>query len=322
MSVTGRRRAFLSPRARHAALAIPDRRRLRRRQFGRGEAARVHPGAFPAKARRSRRIRLIALARTPRLLGIVAISRVGFEPYQRVPAPFSILSIGWRTPLGARSAVRAAASVPRDWTGWSDGRRRRRRPPRPGGANCARSSCASMNFCWVSTSILPGTDSGFFQSKPMRFISLISPERAVVQSEPLQDELPDFGGRHRQRLASPRRAIHRSGGATAHTTPPLQMEQDERLRHHSPGRCLEPAADGRSRRCRTHRRPRRRTSACSSSSTAFALRAMRCSSSPSLAILTRSARSAALRKLRFIFTRRLRIDPADSVKRFSMSEKV
>src|SRR5271165_2141291 len=38
---------------------------------------------------------------------------------------------------------------------------------------------------------------------------------------------------------------------------------------------------------------------------AFARRAMRFSSSPSLAIFTKSARSAALRKLRFVFTRRL-----------------
>jgi hypothetical protein len=38
---------------------------------------------------------------------------------------------------------------------------------------------------------------------------------------------------------------------------------------------------------------------------AFARRAMRCSSSPSLAIFTRSARSAGLRKLRSVFTRSL-----------------
>src|SRR5271157_6411737 len=33
-----------------------------------------------------------------------------------------------------------------------------------------------MNFCWTAASILLGTGSGFFQSKPMRFISLISPD--------------------------------------------------------------------------------------------------------------------------------------------------
>src|SRR5271166_4659247 len=42
---------------------------------------------------------------------------------------------------------------------------------------------------------------------------------------------------------------------------------------------------------------------------AFARRTMRCSSSPSLTIFTRSARSAALRKLRFVFTRRLESIP-------------
>src|SRR5208282_1568015 len=42
---------------------------------------------------------------------------------------------------------------------------------------------------------------------------------------------------------------------------------------------------------------------------AFARRAMRCSSSPSLVIATRSARSAALRKLRLVFTRRLESIP-------------
>ena len=36
---------------------------------------------------------------------------------------------------------------------------------------------------------------------------------------------------------------------------------------------------------------------------------MRCSSSPSLTIFTRSARSAALRKLRFVFTRQLKSFP-------------
>src|SRR5208337_3369267 len=33
-----------------------------------------------------------------------------------------------------------------------------------------------MNFCWTAASILLGTGSGFFQSNPMRFISLISPD--------------------------------------------------------------------------------------------------------------------------------------------------
>src|SRR5271165_5913462 len=42
---------------------------------------------------------------------------------------------------------------------------------------------------------------------------------------------------------------------------------------------------------------------------AFARRTMRCSSSPSLTIFTRSARSAALRKLRFVFTRRVESIP-------------
>src|SRR5271166_6435259 len=42
---------------------------------------------------------------------------------------------------------------------------------------------------------------------------------------------------------------------------------------------------------------------------AFARRAMRCSSSPSLVIATRSARSAALRKLRLGFTRRMESIP-------------
>ncbi len=50
---------------------------------------------------------------------------------------------------------------------------------------------------------------------------------------------------------------------------------------------------------------------------AFARRTMRCSSSPSLTIFTRSARSAALRKLQFVFTRRLESIPLNSVKRFS-----
>src|SRR5271165_5374430 len=43
----------------------------------------------------------------------------------------------------------------------------------------------------------------------------------------------------------------------------------------------------------------------SSRISAFARRAMRCSSSPSLAIFTRSARSAGSRKFRFAFIRRL-----------------
>src|SRR5208283_5034108 len=47
----------------------------------------------------------------------------------------------------------------------------------------------------------------------------------------------------------------------------------------------------------------------SSSRMAFARREMRFSSSPSLAIATRSARSAALRKLRFAFTRRVESIP-------------
>src|SRR5208283_1347103 len=47
----------------------------------------------------------------------------------------------------------------------------------------------------------------------------------------------------------------------------------------------------------------------SSSRTAFARRETRFSSSPSLAIATRSTRSAALRKLRFVFTRRLESIP-------------
>src|SRR5208282_3286791 len=47
----------------------------------------------------------------------------------------------------------------------------------------------------------------------------------------------------------------------------------------------------------------------SSSRTAFARRQTRFSSSPSLAIATRSTRSAALRKLRFVFTRRLESIP-------------
>src|SRR5271165_2947933 len=42
---------------------------------------------------------------------------------------------------------------------------------------------------------------------------------------------------------------------------------------------------------------------------AFARRAMRCSSSPSLVIATRSARSAVLRKLRLGFTRRMESIP-------------
>src|SRR5208337_2572108 len=42
---------------------------------------------------------------------------------------------------------------------------------------------------------------------------------------------------------------------------------------------------------------------------AFARRTMRCSSSPSLTIFTRSARSTALRKLRFVFTRRVESIP-------------
>src|SRR5208282_2076635 len=46
-----------------------------------------------------------------------------------------------------------------------------------------------------------------------------------------------------------------------------------------------------------------------SSRTAFARRETRFSSSPSLAIATRSTRSAALRKLRFVFTRRLESIP-------------
>src|SRR5271166_3960748 len=48
---------------------------------------------------------------------------------------------------------------------------------------------------------------------------------------------------------------------------------------------------------------------------AFARRAMRCSSSPSLAIFTRSVRSAGRRKLRSVFTSDWN-RPADSVKRF------
>src|SRR5208282_125618 len=47
----------------------------------------------------------------------------------------------------------------------------------------------------------------------------------------------------------------------------------------------------------------------SSSRTAFARRETRFSSSPSLAIATRSTRSAALRQLRFVFTRRLESIP-------------
>src|SRR5271166_3506155 len=42
---------------------------------------------------------------------------------------------------------------------------------------------------------------------------------------------------------------------------------------------------------------------------AFARRTMRCSSSPSLTIFIRSARSVGLRKLRFVFTRRVESIP-------------
>src|SRR5271157_5264209 len=52
---------------------------------------------------------------------------------------------------------------------------------------------------------------------------------------------------------------------------------------------------------------------------AFARRTMRCSSSPSLTIFTRSARSAALRKLRFVFTRRLESIPLIRSNGFRMS---
>src|SRR5208283_647935 len=48
---------------------------------------------------------------------------------------------------------------------------------------------------------------------------------------------------------------------------------------------------------------------------------MRCSSSPSLTIFTRSVRSAALRKLRFVFTRRLESIPLIRSNDFRKSEE-
>src|SRR5208337_1867433 len=54
---------------------------------------------------------------------------------------------------------------------------------------------------------------------------------------------------------------------------------------------------------------------------AFARRTMRCSSSPSLTIFTRSARSTALRKLRFVFTRRVESIPLIRSNDFRKSEE-
>src|SRR5208337_770690 len=169
-----------------------------------------------------------------------------------------------------------------------------------------KSSCASMNFCWVSASILLGTGSGFFQSKPMRFISLISPDLPYSMPNRLRMNCPtstvDAG---RTSIAQARSSsIWRGDNApvpplrsnrTSSSTPPSSNALSQaRMVESSTKRTLATSSN-------FIPRSRRRM--------AFARRAMRCSSSPSLAIFTRSARSGGRRKLRSVFTKRLESIP-------------
>src|SRR5271165_4479856 len=129
---------------------------------------------------------------------------------------------------------------------------------------------------------------------------LDQPGFAIFDAEPAADELPDLDGRRRQNLHRPgAKLVDLEGRQRAGSA--LEIEQDEFF-DSAFVVGLEPDADGRivnekDLRHSSNFMPR------SSRISAFARRAMRCSSSPSLAISTRMARSAGLRKLRFAIIR-------------------
>src|SRR5271165_188489 len=100
-----------------------------------------------------------------------------------------------------------------------------------------------MNFCWTAASILLGTGSGFFQSKPMRFISLISPDLPYSMPNRLRMNCPtstvDAG---RTSIAQARSSSIWEGRQRAGST--LEIEQDEFF-DSTFVEGFEPVADGR-----------------------------------------------------------------------------
>src|SRR5208337_3941663 len=147
-----------------------------------------------------------------------------------------------------------------------------------------------MNFCWVSASILSGTDSGFFQSKPNRS-RMNCPISVVAVSLKHKAQARNSSiWRGDSRPVPP----FRSNRTSASTPPSWNSLTQMRMVESSMNSASAIAAKDQPR---------------SSSRMAFARRETRFSSSPSLAIATRSARSAALRKLRFVFTRRVESIP-------------
>ena len=129
---------------------------------------------------------------------------------------------------------------------------------------------------------------------------LDQPGFAIFDAEPAADELPDLDGRRRQNLHRPGAKLvdlegRQRGG------PALEIEQDEFFNAtFLVG--FEPGANGRIVNLKGLRNFLE-LHPTSSRIMAFARRAMRCSSSPSLAISTRMARSAGLRDLRFAIIR-------------------
>ena len=100
-----------------------------------------------------------------------------------------------------------------------------------------------MNFCWVSASILSGADSGLPPVEADAVHQLDQSGAAIVDPEPLLDELPDFGGRRRQHPRRPGAKLVNLEGRQR-TGAALQVEQDEPL-DAAFLEFLEPDADGR-----------------------------------------------------------------------------
>ncbi len=88
-----------------------------------------------------------------------------------------------------------------------------------------------------------GTSSGFFQSKPMRFISLISPDLPQSMPNRLRDEPPHLDGRRRQNLHRPgAKLVELEGRQRAGSA--LEIEKVEFL-NSAFVEGLEPGANGR-----------------------------------------------------------------------------